>query len=39
MFSSAIKSIHFVGIGGTGMAAAAAAMQERGFRRLGPKCL
>ncbi|MGD1087958.1 MAG: UDP-N-acetylmuramate:L-alanyl-gamma-D-glutamyl-meso-diaminopimelate ligase [Verrucomicrobiota bacterium] len=31
MFSSAIKSVHFVGIGGTGMAAAAAAMQEKGF--------
>src|SRR5476649_474239 len=35
MFSSAIKSIHFVGIGGTGMAAAAAAMQERGFAVTG----
>src|SRR5271170_263594 len=31
MFSSAIKSVHFVGIGGTGMAAAAAAMPEKGF--------
>jgi UDP-N-acetylmuramate: L-alanyl-gamma-D-glutamyl-meso-diaminopimelate ligase len=31
MFSPAIKSVHFVGIGGTGMAAAAAAMQEKGF--------
>jgi UDP-N-acetylmuramate: L-alanyl-gamma-D-glutamyl-meso-diaminopimelate ligase len=31
MFYSAIKSVHFVGIGGTGMAAAAAAMQEKGF--------
>src|SRR5271156_3395911 len=35
MFSSAIKSVHFVGIGGTGMAAAAAAMQEKGFRVTG----
>jgi UDP-N-acetylmuramate: L-alanyl-gamma-D-glutamyl-meso-diaminopimelate ligase len=35
MFSSAIKSVHFVGIGGTGMAAAAAAMQERGFHVTG----
>ncbi len=31
MFYSAIKSVHFVGIGGTGMAAAAAAMPEKGF--------
>src|SRR5271170_2187699 len=30
MFSE-IKSVHFIGIGGTGMAAAAAAMQEKGF--------
>jgi len=35
MFSSAIKSVHFIGIGGTGMAAAAAAMQEKGFRVTG----
>src|ERR1700728_754363 len=35
MFSSAIKSVHFIGIGGTGMAAAAAAMQERGFHVAG----
>ncbi|HTV38967.1 MAG TPA: UDP-N-acetylmuramate:L-alanyl-gamma-D-glutamyl-meso-diaminopimelate ligase [Candidatus Sulfotelmatobacter sp.] len=26
-----IKSVHFIGIGGTGMAAAAAAMQEKGY--------
>jgi len=31
MFSSAIKSVHFVGIGGTAMASAAVAMQEKGF--------
>ncbi len=30
-----IKSIHFIGIGGTGMAAAAAAMQEKGFKVTG----
>src|SRR5476651_2900566 len=30
-----IKSVHFTGIGGTGMAAAAAAMQERGFHVTG----
>jgi UDP-N-acetylmuramate: L-alanyl-gamma-D-glutamyl-meso-diaminopimelate ligase len=35
MFSSEIKSIHFTGIGGTGMAAAAAAMQEKDFRVTG----
>src|SRR6202167_1830719 len=35
MFSSQIKSVHFVGIGGTGMAAAAAAMRERGFHVTG----
>jgi UDP-N-acetylmuramate: L-alanyl-gamma-D-glutamyl-meso-diaminopimelate ligase len=35
MFSSKIKSVHFVGIGGTGMAAAAAAMQEKGFHVTG----
>ncbi len=31
MFSTPIKSVHFVGIGGTAMAAAAAAMQDKGF--------
>src|SRR5580692_7288241 len=35
MFSSQIKSVHFTGIGGTGMAAAAAAMQEKGFHVTG----
>jgi UDP-N-acetylmuramate: L-alanyl-gamma-D-glutamyl-meso-diaminopimelate ligase len=35
MFSSQIKSVHFVGICGTGMAAAAAAMQEKGFAVTG----
>jgi UDP-N-acetylmuramate-alanine ligase len=30
MFSSEIKSVHFVGIGGTVMAAAA--MQDKGFQ-------
>jgi UDP-N-acetylmuramate: L-alanyl-gamma-D-glutamyl-meso-diaminopimelate ligase len=35
MFSSQIKSVHFTGIGGTGTAAAAAAMQEKGFRVTG----
>jgi UDP-N-acetylmuramate: L-alanyl-gamma-D-glutamyl-meso-diaminopimelate ligase len=35
MFSSSIKSVHFVGIGGTGMAATAAAMQEKGFHVTG----
>ncbi len=30
-----IKSVHFIGIGGTGMAAAAAAMQEKGFKVTG----
>ncbi|MEI9963212.1 MAG: UDP-N-acetylmuramate:L-alanyl-gamma-D-glutamyl-meso-diaminopimelate ligase [Limisphaerales bacterium] len=35
MFSSEIKSVHFVGIGGTGMAAAAAAMQDKGFAVTG----
>ena len=35
MFSSSIKSVHFTGIGGTGMAAAAAAMQEKGFTVTG----
>jgi UDP-N-acetylmuramate: L-alanyl-gamma-D-glutamyl-meso-diaminopimelate ligase len=31
MFSSKIKSVHFVGICGTAMASAAAAMKEKGF--------
>jgi UDP-N-acetylmuramate: L-alanyl-gamma-D-glutamyl-meso-diaminopimelate ligase len=31
MFSSEIKSVHFVGICGTAMASAAAAMKEKGF--------
>ena len=35
MFSSAIKSIHFTGIGGTAMASAAAAMQDKGFQVTG----
>jgi UDP-N-acetylmuramate-alanine ligase len=35
MFSTEIKSVHFTGIGGTGMAAAAAAMQEKGFAVTG----
>ncbi|HEX3625663.1 MAG TPA: UDP-N-acetylmuramate:L-alanyl-gamma-D-glutamyl-meso-diaminopimelate ligase [Verrucomicrobiae bacterium] len=30
-----IKSVHFIGIGGTGMAAAAAAMQEKGYTVTG----
>ncbi len=34
MFSSEIKSVHFVGIGGTAMASAAA-MQEKGFAVTG----
>jgi UDP-N-acetylmuramate: L-alanyl-gamma-D-glutamyl-meso-diaminopimelate ligase len=34
MFSS-IKSVHFIGIGGTGMAAVAAAMQDKGFTVTG----
>jgi UDP-N-acetylmuramate: L-alanyl-gamma-D-glutamyl-meso-diaminopimelate ligase len=34
MFSE-IRSVHFVGIGGTAMAATAAAMQEKGFRVTG----
>ncbi|MBU6401214.1 MAG: UDP-N-acetylmuramate:L-alanyl-gamma-D-glutamyl-meso-diaminopimelate ligase, partial [Verrucomicrobia bacterium] len=32
---AAIESVHFVGIGGTAMAATAAAMQEQGFRVTG----
>ncbi len=35
MFSSEIKSIHFTGIGGTAMAAAAAAMKDKGFAITG----
>jgi UDP-N-acetylmuramate: L-alanyl-gamma-D-glutamyl-meso-diaminopimelate ligase len=35
MFSSPIKSVHFVGIGGTGMAAIAGAMQDKGFAVTG----
>src|SRR5271169_1442741 len=35
MFSSGIKSIHFIGIGGTAMAAAAAAMFDKGFHVTG----
>jgi UDP-N-acetylmuramate: L-alanyl-gamma-D-glutamyl-meso-diaminopimelate ligase len=35
MFSSEIKSVHFVGIGGTAMASAAAAMQDKGFAVTG----
>jgi UDP-N-acetylmuramate: L-alanyl-gamma-D-glutamyl-meso-diaminopimelate ligase len=35
MFSSEIKSVHFVGIGGTAMAAAAVAMNEKGFAVTG----
>ena len=35
MFSSEIKSVHFIGIGGTAMAAAAAAMFDKGFTVTG----
>jgi len=35
MFSSVIKSVHFIGIGGTAMASAAAAMQDKGFQVTG----
>ena len=35
MFSSEIKSVHFVGIGGTAMASAAVAMKEKGFEVTG----
>jgi UDP-N-acetylmuramate: L-alanyl-gamma-D-glutamyl-meso-diaminopimelate ligase len=35
MFSEKIKSVHFVGIGGTAMAAAAAAMIDKGFAVTG----
>jgi UDP-N-acetylmuramate-alanine ligase len=35
MFSSEIKSVHFVGIGGTAMASGAVAMQDEGSTSLG----
>ena len=35
MFSSEIKSIHFIGIGGTAMASAAVAMLDKGFQVTG----
>ena len=35
MFSNEIKSVHFTGIGGTAMAAAAAAMLDKGFQVTG----
>ena len=35
MFSSEIKSVHFIGIGGTAMASAAAAMLDKGFAVTG----
>src|ERR1700722_4997733 len=35
MFSSEIKSVHFIGIGGTAMASAAAAMKDKGFHVTG----
>jgi UDP-N-acetylmuramate: L-alanyl-gamma-D-glutamyl-meso-diaminopimelate ligase len=35
MFSHQIKSVHFTGIGGTAMAAAAAAMLDKGFQVTG----
>ncbi len=35
MFSSEIKSVHFVGICGTAMASAAAALKEKGFQVTG----
>jgi len=35
MFSSEIKSVHFIGIGGTAMASAAAAMFDKGFAVTG----
>src|ERR1022692_4073607 len=35
MFSSAINSVHFTGIGGTAMASAAAAMLDKGFQVSG----
>jgi UDP-N-acetylmuramate: L-alanyl-gamma-D-glutamyl-meso-diaminopimelate ligase len=35
MFSSEIKSVHFIGIGGTAMASAASAMFDKGFQVTG----
>src|SRR5436305_12251941 len=35
MFSDQIRSVHFVGICGTAMASAAAAMKEKGFEVTG----
>src|SRR5436190_19583816 len=35
MFSSEVKSVHFVGICGTAMASVAAAMKEKGFQVTG----
>ena len=35
MFSDQIRSVHFVGLGGTAMASAAAAMKEKGFAVTG----
>ena len=35
MFSSEIKSVHFIGIGGTAMASAAAALLDKGFHVTG----
>lgn len=35
MFSSEIKSVHFIGVGGTAMASAAAAMLDKGFTVTG----
>ncbi len=35
MFASEIKSVHFIGIGGTAMASAAAAMLDKGFHVTG----
>jgi UDP-N-acetylmuramate: L-alanyl-gamma-D-glutamyl-meso-diaminopimelate ligase len=35
MFASAINSVHFIGIGGTAMASAAAAMVDQGFQVTG----
>ena len=40
-YVSQVRSVHFIGIGGTAMASAAAAMQEERIHghRFGPKCL
>jgi len=35
MMSAAIQSVHFIGVGGTAMAAAAVGMHQRGFRVTG----